>query len=358
MSRKRAPMRRIKEVLRLCNLGGLSERGIARATNQKKSTVRDYKIRAITTGLTWSEMADMDDASIELRLFPPSTPGAGLRPLPNWGEIHRELRRKGVTLQLLWEEYRGVHVTGYGYSRFCELYQRVEPRFDLSMRQVHKAGEKLFVDYSGQTVEIVDSQTGECRNAQIFVAVWGASNYTFAEATWTQRLHDWTGSHVRAFRYFGGCPEILVPDNLRSGVTKAWFYDPQINPTYQRLASHYGIAVIPTRPVHPKDKAKVEVGVQVVQRWILACLRHRTFFSLTEVNEAISVHLERLNLRPFRKLPGNRLSLFEQLDKPAMHPLPTTPYEFDEWKRSKVGFDSQILGPDFFPENHVRQKSA
>ncbi len=348
MSGKRAPMRKIKEVLRLCNIGGLSERKIALATNQKKTTVRDYMIRASAAGVVWNDIISMEDSEIERLLFPPSTPENRFRPVPDWGEIHKELRRKGVTLQLLWEEYLQTNPSGYGYSHFCELYQRVEPGFDLSIRQIHKAGEKLFVDYSGLTIEIVDSKTGECLNAQIFVAVWGASNYTFAEATWSQKLADWTGSHVRAFEYFGGCPEILVPDNLRSGVTKAGFYDPQINPTYQSLASHYGMAVIPTRPARPKDKAKVEVGVQVVQRWILACLRHRTFFSLAEANDAISEYLERLNTRPFRKLQGTRRSLFEKLDKPVMLPLPTTPYEFNEWKRGKVGFDYHIEWDDHY----------
>lgn len=342
MSRKRAPMRRIKEVLRLSHFGGLGERDIATATNQKKSTVHDYKIRAELAGLIWDEAVGLDDAEIERRLFPPATPGSETKAVPDWGEINRELRRKGVTLQLLWEEYKDVHPTGYGYSRFCELYQRAEPRMDLSMRQIHKAGEKLFVDYSGQTIEIIDRQTGECQTAQIFVAVWGASNYTFAEATRTQQLPDWIGSHVRAFRYFGGVPELLIPDNLRSGVSKAWFYDPEINPTYQGLASHYGVAVLPTRVAHPKDKAKVEVGVQVVQRWILARLRNRQFFSLAEANEAIAELLERLNTRAFRKLPGNRRSLFERLDQPVLRPLPVTPYEFDEWKRGSVGFDYHI----------------
>lgn len=346
MSRKRAPMRRIKEVLRLLNIADLSERDIGTATNQSKTTVHDYKVRAQLSGLSWAEAMTMDDTTIELRLFPESGLEKRLRPLPDWGTIHQELRRKGVTLQLLWEEYLGVHPDGYGYSRFCELYQKVEPTFDLSMRQAHKAGEKVFVDYSGQTIDIVDRKTGECRPAQIFVAVWGASNYTYVEATWSQKLCDWTGSHVRAFQFFGGCPEILVPDNLRSGVTKAWFYDPEINPTYQRLASHYGVAVIPTRAARPKDKAKVEVGVQVVQRWILACLRHQTFFTLVEANAAIEALLERLNNRRFRKLPGTRRSQFESLDKPLLRPLPATPYEFDEWKKTPVGIDYHVEWDD------------
>jgi len=342
MSRKRAPMRKIKEVLRLAHLGGFGEREIGDSVRLKKTTVHDYLTRAKEAGLLWEKAKDLEDAAIEERLFPTSSSGVPGKPLPDWGVVHKELRRKGVTLQLLWEEYREVHPDGYGYSRFCELYQNFSPRFDLSMRQVHKAGEKLFVDYSGLTIDIIDRQTGECLPAQIFVAVMGASNYAYAEATWTQKLFDWTGSHVRALRYFGGVPAVFVPDNLRSGVTKAWFYDPEINRTYQGLASHYGVVVLPARAAHPKDKAKVEVAVQVVQRWILARLRHRQFFSVPEANEAIGELLEKLNERPFRKLPGCRRSLFEELDKPALKPLPLTPYEFDEWKTGQVGFDYHI----------------
>lgn len=335
-------MRRIKEVLRLASLGGMSEREIARATNMKKSTVRDYLLRAQQVGLSWEQAAPQEDSVLEKLLFPSSIQTKGTKALPDWGYVHRELRKKGVTLELLWEEYRTDHPAGYGYSRFCELYQIAAPSFDLSMRQIHRAGEKLFVDYSGQTIPIVDHLTGEIRQAQIFVAVLGASNYTFAEATWTQQLPDWIASHVRAFRYFGGVPELLVPDNLKSGVTKASYYDPEINPTYQGLAAHYGVAVLPTRAAHPKDKAKVEVGVQVVQRWILARLRKRTFFSLGEANTAINELLGLLNTRNFRKLPGCRQTLFEQLEKPALRPLPTTPYEYAEWKKATVGFDYHV----------------
>ena len=358
MSRKRVTMRRIKEVLRLSSLGGKSERDIARATNLKKSTVRDYLLRARELGITWENSAQMDDGEIEKRLFPSSTQAMRTKVIPDWGIIHRELRRKSVTLELLWEEYREIHPAGYGYSRFCELYQRESSKFDLSMRQVHRAGEKMFVDYSGQTIPIVDHLTGEIRAAQVFVAVLGASNYTFAEATWTQQLPDWIGSHVHAFRYFGGVPELLIPDNLKSGVTKASYYDPEINPTYQGLASHYGVAVLPTRAAHPKDKAKVEVGVQVVQRWILARLRNRTFFSLGEGNTAIAELLERLNTRNFRKLPGCRQSLFEQLEKPILRPLPTTPYEYAEWKKVTVGLDYHVEVKDHYysvPYQLVRQ---
>jgi len=210
------------------------------------------------------------------------------------------------------------------------------------MRQDHRAGEKLFVDYAGQTVPVIDRATGEIRGAQIFVAVLGASNYTYAEATWTQGLPDWIGSHQRALRFLGGVPELVVPDNLRSGVSKAHRYEPDTNPTYQDMASHYGIAVLPTRVRRPRDKAKVEGGVLVVERWILAALRHRQFFSLRELNAAISELLVKLNNRPFRKLPGCRREHFEQLDRPALQPLPAEPYVYAEWKKARVHIDYHV----------------
>ena len=210
------------------------------------------------------------------------------------------------------------------------------------MRQEHRAGEKLFVDYAGCTVAVVERSTGEVREAQIFVAVLGASNYTFAEATWTQTLADWIASHVRAFEFLGGCSELVIPDNHRPAVSRAHRYEPDINPTYHDLARHYGVAVLPARVRKPHDKAKVESGVQVAQRWILTALRHRTFFSLAELNAAIARLLKRLNARPFRKLPGSRRSLFEQLDRPAFRPLPTQRYVFAEWKKVRVKFDYHV----------------
>lgn len=342
MSRKREPMRKIKEVLRLAQVEGLSDRQIAGAANMKRSTVRDYLLRAKHADIDWLTIAEMSDEDLERKLFPPFSSNEQRKPVPNMGEIHQELRRKGVTLQRLWEEYRDRCPDGYGYSRFCELYQQFAKGVDLSMRQVHRAGEKLFVDYSGLTAPVVSPRTGEIREAQIFVAVMGASNFTYAEATWTQGLADWTASHVRMFQYLNGVPAILVPDNLKSGVTKAWFYDPVINPTYQRLAEHYNVVVLPTRAKKPRDKAKVEAGVLLVQRWILAALRNRTFFSLHELNLAIRELLERLNDKPFRKLEGSRRSLFELLDKPLLKPLPTVPYEFDAWKKAKVNIDYHV----------------
>ena len=262
---------------------------------------------------------------------------------PDFNEIQSELKRKGMTLQLLWEEYAQAHPQAhYSYSRFTVLYRQWSKKQNLSMRQTHRAGEKLFVDYCGPTVPIVNPNTGECRHAQIFVAVLGASSYTYAEATLTQSLPDWIGAHVRCFEFFDGVPAVVVPDNLKSAVSKACRYDPQINPTYHQLATHYDIAVIPARPYKPKDKAKAEVGVQIVERWILMRLRKQTFFTLAELNHAIRDLLHDLNRRSFKKLPGSRRSQFEAIDKPALRPLPRDPYHYREVKKARVSLDYHI----------------
>ena len=329
-------MRKIREVLRLYFAAALSVRAIARSLGTSPSTVGDYLRRAKVAGLSWPVPESVDDTGLERRLFPAPPSSRTERPLPDWSEVHRELRRKSVTLSLLWQEYKESHPEGLQYSWFCEQYRGWAAKLDLVMRQEHRAGEKLFVDYAGQTVPVVDRETGGVRQAQVFVAVLGASSYTFAEATWTQTLQDWTASHVRAFEFIGGCPELVVPDNLRSGVSRAHRYEPDLNPTYHDLARHYGVAVLPARVRRPRDKAKAEVAVQVVERWILAALRHRTFFSLVELNAAIAELLERLNTRRFRKLPGSRRSQFEQLDQPALRALPDSPYVFAEWKAVRV----------------------
>lgn len=262
----------------------------------------------------------------------------------DWPEVHQELKGKGVTLQLPWEEYHARHPDGFRYSRYCELYRRWRCRADLTMRQVHRAGERLFVDYCCQTVPVVEGRTGEERQAQVFVAVWGASSYTtYAEASWSQGLSDWIGAHVRAFEFSGGVPEeAVVIDNLRSGVSRACRYEPELNPTYHDLAMHYGVAVLRARVRKPRDRAKVEVGVQVVECWILARLRHRQFFSLAEVNQAIRELLSQLNDRPFRKLPRSRRSLFEQLDRPALRALPAERFLYAEWKKARVHIDYHV----------------
>lgn len=330
-------MRKISEILRLKWECGLSNRRIAHSCSIGRTTVAEYLSRAAAAGLSWPLPAEMDEVMLERLLFPPPTLVAPSdRLLPDWSQIHTELKRKGVTLQLLWEEYKARASQGYQYSRFCEMYRTWRGKLNLWMRQEHKAGEKLFVDYCGQTMPVADPSTGDVRQAQIVVAVLGASNYTFAEASWTQSLPDWIASHQRAFSFFGGVPAVVIPDNLKSGVAKACRYEPDINPTYQEMASHYGTAVLPARVRKPRDKAKVETGVQFVERWILAVLRNRTFFSLDELNQAIDELLERLNTRPFRKLPGSRRSLFETLDRPALKPLPTEPYSYAEWQKSRV----------------------
>jgi transposase len=336
-------MRKVREVLRLKFDGGQTNRRIARSCHISRPTVSDYLLRFEKAGLEWPAAAALDDATLEQKLFAPVpvAPIAG-RAVPDWSQVHRELRRKGVTLTLLWHEYKAAHPEGFQYSWFCDQYRAWTRKLDVVMRQEHRAGEKLFVDYAGQTAEVVDRRTGEIRHAQIFVAVLGASSYTYAEATWTQQLPDWIGAHVRAFQFLGGVSEVLVPDNLRSGVSKAHRYEPDLNPTYADLASHYGVAVLPARVRKPRDKAKAEAGVLLVERWILAVLRHRTFFSLPELNREIARLLERLNTRPFKKLPGTRRELFEQLDRPALHPLPAQPYEFAEWKKVRVNIDYHV----------------
>lgn len=342
MPAKRLSMRKIKEVLRL-RAQGLSDREIGRAVGAARTSVRRIRKRAEGAGLSWPLPPDLTDSALEKLLFPPHPPpGIYERPLPDWKHVHRELRRKGVTLQLLWLEYKTTHPDGYQYSRFCYLYGEWKATIDPVLRQEHKAGEKIFVDYAGQTVPVVDPDTGEIREAQIFVAVLGASNYTFAEATWTQSLPDWTSSHVRMFAFYGGVSELLIPDNLGSGVSKACRYEPDVNPTYLELATHYRTAVLPTRKASPRDKAKVETGVQVAERWILAPLRNHTFFSLAELNREIAALVDALNRRPFQKLEGSRLTLFEEIERPALKPLPTTRYEYADWKKARVNIDYHV----------------
>jgi transposase len=340
---KRLPMRKIGEALRL-RAAGLSTRRIAASLGAGQSTVSEYLKRAERAGLSWPLPEGVTDADLERRLFQPQggETRCGLAP-PDWPVVHRELRRKNVTLSLLWEEYRASHPDdGYGYSRFCELYRRWEGRLAPTMRQHHVAGDKLFVDYAGDPLDVMDPQTGEVREAQLFVAVLGASNYTYAEASWTQTLPDWIGSHVRALEFFGGVPDQIVSDNLKSGVTKACFYEPKVNRTYADLAAHYDTVVIPARPYKPRDKAKVEVGVQVVQRWIAARLRHRRFFSLAELNAAIRDLLGGINGKITRHLGASRRDLFEQLDRSALKPLPAEPYEYAEWQERRVGLDYHV----------------
>ena len=337
-------MRKIKDILRLRHEAGLAYRGIANALNIGYGTVVDYLNRAEQAGLAWPLPEGMLERDLGRLLFPTQA-ATGQRRFaePDFPAVCQELKRKGVTKLLLWQEYRQRHPDdGYCYAQFCHRYRVWLGCQQRSMRQIHRAGEKLFVDYCGPTMTIVNPDTGEYREAQIFVAVLGASNYTFACASWSQKQADWLNAHVKAFEFFGGVPELVVPDNLKSAVRKTHRYDPDINPSSQQLASHYQCAIVPARPYKPKDKAKAEVAVQIVERWIMARLRHQSFFTLTSLNQAIRVLLEDLNQRPFKKLPGTRLSQFEQLDKPALRPLPTQPYQYADIKQARVHIDYHI----------------
>lgn len=336
-------MRQVREVLRLKHVCGHSGHQIAAMVGVSRYTVAEYLRRAAVVGITWPVPAALDDTALERRLFtPPFTPPEALRPQPEWARIHAELRRPGVTLLLLWEEYRAGQPDGYGYSRFCDLHAVWRGRLSPTMRQTHPAGERLFVDYAGQTAEVIDAATGEIRQAQVFVAVLGASNLTYAEARWTQSLPDWIGCHVGAFASFGGVARQIVCDNLKAGVTAASRYEPGISRTYQDMASHYGTAILPARVRKPRDKAKVEVGVQVVQRWVLARLRHRRFFSLAELNGAIRELTADLNNRPMRHLGTTRRALFEAIERDALLALPTDAYAYAEWRRCRAGLDYHV----------------
>ena len=343
MPADRLAMHQIKDILRLRFEAGLSQREIARSLDLSVGVVSKYLQLATAAGIRWPLPDELSETALAQRLQPPTAPATPTLPLPDFAQLHQELRHKGVTLQLLWEEYAAQHPADhYSYSHFCVLYREFKRRLTPTMRQTHAPGDKLFVDYCGPTVPVVDALTGEIRQAQIFVAVLGASNYTYAEATWTQRLPDWVGAHQRAFEFFGGVPRLVVPDNLKSGVTSACRYEPLLTRTYMEMLAHYRTAALPARPYKPRDKAKVEVGVQVVERWILARLRKQTFFSLVELNLAIKDLLRQLNHRPFKKLPGARASQFAALDRPALRPLPARPYEFAEWKKARVHIDYHV----------------
>jgi len=343
MSQERLSMRKLQEVLRLKGESGLSHRAIARSCGISPATVSEYVQRASAAGLSWPLPADLSEDQLWSRLFPPTEPTQGrIIPAPDWALVHTDLRRKGVTLRLLWVEYREAHPDGYGYTQFCEHYRQWAGHLQPTLRLSHVAGERLFVDYAGQTVPLVSPDTGEVQAAQIFVAVLGASSYTYVEAHLHQDLPGWIGAHVRALAFLGGVPEMFVPDNLKAGVKSPCRYEPDLNPTYHDLARHYGVAVLPARVRKPKDKAKVEVGVQVVERWILARLRDMTFFDLADLNRALRVLNDELNDRPMRHLGQSRRQLFETLDRPALKPLPAQPYELATWKKARVHIDYHV----------------
>lgn len=340
MPTEKVSMRKIRKVLKL-NHEHVSNREIAKQLHISAGSVSNYLTRAKAAGLTWPLTDEWSEEKIYSVLFP-STRKNSAQLRPDFGKVHKELKRKGVTLMLLWYEYQNQYPGSYSYSRYCALYQEFAGKVSPSMRLTHHAGEKLFVDYSGLTIPWIDKETGVAHKAQIFVAVLGASNYTFIEATEDQSLLSWVQSHVHAFEFFEGVTICLVPDNLRSGITKSHLYDPDVNHTFQELADHYGVAVTPARVRTPKDKSKVEVGVQGIQRWILAPLRDVTFFSVHEINEALRPLLKAYNERAFYELEGSRLSQYLEIDKPALKSLPSRPYVYAEWKKARANVDYHI----------------
>jgi transposase len=344
MAKERLSMRTFKEVLRLKFDHQLTNRKIARSCAISHVTVGKYLDLATKAGITWPLPEDLDDTQLEQRLYATvSRPAFDQPGMPPMEYLFQEMKKKSVTLQLLWYEYKQNNPDGYQYSYFCELYQKWRKQLDVSLRQEHRAGEKAFIDYAGQTVPIYNPESGkvDCE-AQIFIATLGASNYSFAEATASQTLPDWIKSHIRALEFFGGVPQILVPDNLKSGVTHPCRYEPDINPTYLDLARHYGTTVIPARPGKPKDKAKVESAVLIVERWILAALRNHRFFSLAELNRAIGEKLVVFNQRPLQKMKVSRQHLFSTIDRPALAALPARPYEYAQWKKATANIDYHV----------------
>jgi transposase len=335
-------MRQIREILRLKYEQELSHRAIAGACQISVGTVSEYLGRAKRAGLGWPLPPDLDDTALEARLYGDAGPAARKRAAPDCLHIHQELKRDGVTLQLLWEEYREIEPGGYGYSQFCAIYREWARKLKPTMRQVHRAGEKTFVDFSGKRPHWTDPKTGEAVAAELFVGVLGASSYTYAEIVPSQQLGDWIGAHTRMVEFFGGSSRVWVPDQLRSGVTVPCRYEPQVHRTYQEAAEHYGAVVIPARPYKARDKAKAEAGVLVAQRWILARLRNRTFFSREALNTAVGELLGDLNRRQMRQLGASRRELFERLDRPALRPLPASRYELSSWQFCRANIDYHV----------------
>jgi transposase len=338
-------MRKTKEILRLHFEQKLGQRQIARAANVSQSTVHDYLERFETAGLQWPLPEELDQERLEQALFPPSADRTRepRKTQPDFARVRRELEQhRDLTIELVWQEYRNEHPDGYSYSRFCKLYRRWKKHQDVVLRQDHRPGEKLFLDWAGATVPIY-TRDGAVRQAPLFVAALGVSSYTYAEAVTDQQMANWRKVQMNALEFYGGCPQLLVPDNTKTGVTRACIYEPDLNPTYQEFAMHYQVAVMPTRPRKPRDKAKVESAVQVVQRWIVMRLRNRRFLSLQEANEAIRELLTYLNNRPFRKRQDEcRASLFDKTDRPALRPLPAERYDLSQWVRARVNIDYHV----------------
>lgn len=348
MSQEGLSMRKVREILRLRIGCSLSCRDVAKSCKVSHSTVLEYQRRAISAGLGWPLPEGMDDAALERIVCEPPEAPVCRRDMPDIDYLVSEMKKAHVTLSLLWLEYKAANPDGYQYTQFCHRYREAKKRLDVVLRQEHRAGEKLFTDYAGDTIGITDPRTGGVTAAYIFVAVLGSSNYTYAEATTHMSLPHWIASHIRAFEYFGGVPRIVVPDNTKCAVIKPDRYEPDLNPAFADMAAHYSTAIIPARVRKPRDKAPVEAGVLLVERWILAALRNRTFFSIHEANDAIAELLEKLNERKFKKMNSSRIELFENLEKPALWPLPPCRYEFLEWKTAKVGIDYHISAAKHF----------
>lgn len=334
-------MRRIREILRLCWGCRITVRQAAISVGVSSSTVSELLRRAEVAGLSWPSAEELDDVALERRVYPPPNYSHN-RPEPDWRYIYHELSKKGVTLSLLWQEYKETHETGYQFTQFCELYRRWRKAQNITLRQVHKVGEKTFSDFAGKTLKIRDPISGQDQKAYLFVTTLGASNYSYAEAFIAQDTKAWSNGHIHAFEYFGGVPQVIVPDNPKAVVQNASKYEPILNESFRQMAAHYGCAVVPARVRKPKDKAKVESAVGLHERWIIARLRNRTFFSLHECNLAIWELLEHVNARPFQKLPDSRKISFETIEKAALQPLPQTRYEFADFLRKRVGMDYHV----------------
>jgi len=353
MAAERLPVRKLREIIRLRLQGNQSGRAIARSCGLSPSTVGDYLGRIALAGLRWPLPPELDDdGRLGKLLFPDEHRPVANRPEPDWSWVHTELQRRHVTKMLLWQEYKEALPDGYQYSQFCDRYARWVRPLLATMRQAHRVGERTFIDFSGDGIDIVDALTGVCDEAVLFVAVLGASNLTYAEPALHQDLPTWIGCHVRAFDYFEGTTEIWTPDNPRAGVKRPNRYDPELNPTYAELARHYGATVLPARPRRPRDKAKVEAAVLVAERWILAALRNRTFYSLEELRAAVAELVDRLNGRVMRRLKKSRRQLFEEIERSALRPLPSRAYEYAEWARPRVAFDYHVQFDDHFYSVH------
>lgn len=341
---RRLPMKKIKDILKLRYITDISYRQISRAVGVPSSTVSDYCKRFEITTYSIDAFLQMDEDRMYEILFPEKKLSYQRkdRPLPDVAYIHQEIAKKGVTFELLWQEYKEQHPDGYGCSQFKEHYYKYKKKLNPSMRQTYIPGDKMFVDYSGLTLPVVDAESGSVSKAQIFVAVLGASGYTFVHATASQKQEDFILSHVLAYEFFGGVPKINVPDNLKSAVISHSKKGVVINESYAEMARHYQCAIEPARPKKPQDKGMVEQGVQAIQRWILAKLRNRTFFSVDEINQAIAPLLDQYNNKTIKRLEQSRSERFEKNDKPYLQPLPANRFVYRRFKVATVHMDYHI----------------